>query len=239
MIIKPVKTRIFLEGENLLNFILEHIKKIPEKSVLAVTSKIAALSEGRTALVKDEKEKERLIRAESQFAMRTKYVWLTIRDNLVMASAGIDESNGNGKLILLPQNSFALAEKIRKTLMKKFLLKNFAVIITDSRLIPLRHGTVGVTIGYAGLRGLKSYKGKPDIFGRTFRHQRVDAVDSLATAAVLTMGEGNEQIPLALIEKVPVEFVEKTDKRELEIDVQNDLYLPLFEKIKKVKIRKG
>ena len=53
------------------------------------------------------------------------------------------------------------------------------------------------------------------------------------------MGEGNEQIPLALIEKVPVEFVEKTDKRELEIDVQNDLYLPLFEKIKKVKIRKG
>ena len=36
-VFKPVKTRIFLEGENLLNFILEHIKKIPEKSVLAVT----------------------------------------------------------------------------------------------------------------------------------------------------------------------------------------------------------
>src|SRR3990167_8291608 len=157
MHITPVKTRLFLEGKDLIAFIKEHIPKIAEKSLLIVTSKIVALAEKRTAVVANQKEKERLIRSESQFALQTKYVWLTIRDNLVMASAGIDESNGNGKLILLPQNSFKLAEKIRKTLMKKFLLKNFAVIITDSRLIPLRHGTVGVTIGYAGLRGLKSY----------------------------------------------------------------------------------
>ena len=48
MKIIPIKTKVFNENENLLEFILKYIKKIPEGSVLVVTSKIVALSEGRT-----------------------------------------------------------------------------------------------------------------------------------------------------------------------------------------------
>ena len=44
MFIEPIKARIFKEGENILDFIAGHIKKVPERSVIVVTSKIVAPS---------------------------------------------------------------------------------------------------------------------------------------------------------------------------------------------------
>lgn len=235
MITRPIKTRIFIEGENLLNFINHYTKNIPEKSILVITSKIVALSEERTAVAKDEKTKIKLIRAESQAAIRTKYVWLTIKDNLVMPSAGIDESNANGKLIMLPKDSFAVAKFIRSKLKQKHKLKNLGILITDSHTMPLRAGVIALALGYAGFRGIKSYIGKPDIFGRKFHFSNVNVADSLATSAALTMGEGNEQQPLALIQKAPVIFCKKTNKTELYIDLQEDMYMPLFSKMPRQK----
>ena len=116
MIIQPIKTRVFQEGDDLFVFITNYFKKISEKSVIVVTSKIVALAEKRTAVVENIKSKEKLIRAESEFAIPTKYVWLTIKDGMVMASAGIDESNANGKLILLPNDSFKTARFLRDKL---------------------------------------------------------------------------------------------------------------------------
>src|SRR3989344_1442163 len=98
MITQPIKTRVFKEGEDLFSFVVEYIKELSEESVIVVTSKIVALAEKRTAVAKDNKTKEKLIRQESDFAILTKYVWLTIKDGMIMASAGIDESNANGKL---------------------------------------------------------------------------------------------------------------------------------------------
>lgn len=235
MIVKPIKTRVFKEGENLFNFIIRYIKKLPEKSVLVVTSKIVALAENRTAVIENEKTREKLIRAESEFAMKTKYTWLTIKDGMVMSSAGIDESNANGKIILLPKDSFKTAAILRKQLQKKYKVKNLGVLITDSRLMPLRSGVTGVALGYAGFRGIKSYIGTPDIFGRKFHFSRTDVADSLATAAVLVMGEGRERHPLAIIEKSPIKFCEKVNRRELRIDIREDMYMPLFSKMPKQK----
>ncbi|MBI3334969.1 MAG: coenzyme F420-0:L-glutamate ligase [Candidatus Portnoybacteria bacterium] len=228
MIIKAIKTRIFQEGENLFNFITNYFKKIPERSVVVVTSKIVALAEKRTAVGENAKTKEKLIRKESEFAIPTKYVWLTIKDGIVMASAGIDESNANGKLILLPKDSFKTAHDLRNKLRDKYGVKHFGVLITDSRTMPLRTGVTGVALGYAGFRGIKDYRGTPDIFGRTFTFTRTNVADSLATAAVFVMGEGNEQQPLAIIEKAPIEFCDKIHRRELHIDIQEDMYRPLF-----------
>ena len=231
MIIKPVKTRVFEEGENLFSFVVEYFKKLPEKSVVVVTSKIVALSEKRTAIIKDNKTKELLIRKESELAMLTKYVWLTIKDGIMMAFAGIDESNANGKLILLPKDSFKAAHLLRKKLQKKFNIKKLGVLITDSHTMPLRSGVLGVALGYAGFRGIRDYIGTPDIFGRKFKFSRTDVADCLATGAVLVMGEGNEQQPLAIIENAPIEFCNKTNKNELHIDIQEDMYSPLFPKL--------
>ncbi|HEY4496736.1 MAG TPA: coenzyme F420-0:L-glutamate ligase [Candidatus Paceibacterota bacterium] len=235
MKVTPIKTRIFKEREDILTFIKRYFKRIPEKSILVVTSKIVSYSEDRLKSIENKKTKENLIREESDVMMRTKYIWLTIRDNMVMPSAGVDESNANGKIILLPKDSYKSAERIRRELRKYYKLKKFGVLITDSRSMPLRKGIVGVAMGYAGFKGIRDYQGTPDIFGRILNLSITDVADSLATSAVLCMGEGRERQPLALIEDAPVEFVEKTNRKELEINLKEDLYQPLFEKIKKLR----
>jgi len=232
MKIKAIKTAIFPPRGNLLVFIAKYLPKISERSILVVTSKIVALSEGRFVPKTDEAAKEKIIRRESEFVIPTKYVYLTIKDGMVMANAGVDESNGNGQIILLPKDSYKAAIKIRNFFKKKYRLKNFGVIITDSRCLPLRVGIVGVALGYAGFKGLKNYQDKPDIFGRSFRYSRVDVADSLAAAAVLCMGEGREKQPLVLITGAPVEYRARIDKEELKIDIKEDIYGSLFRKIK-------
>ena len=228
MIIKPIKTRIFCEGADLFAFITSYLKKPPEKSVIVVTSKIVALSERRTAIAKDARDKEKLICAESELAIPTKHVWLTIKDGMILPAAGIDESNADGKLILLPKDSFKTARILREKLRKKYGVKELGVLITDSRTLPLRAGVVGVALGYAGFRGIKDYRGTTDIFGRKFKYSRTDVADSLATAAVLVMGEGSEQQPLAIIEEAPIKFCDTIHRKELHIDIQDDMYQPLF-----------
>ena len=238
MRIKAIKTRIFRENEDLFSFIFKYFKKIPEKSILVVTSKVVALSEGRTRELKSKKDKIKLIKEESDFALKTKQVGLTIKDGMVIANAGIDESNAKGKLILLPKNSFQSAAMLRKKLMQNFRLKNLGVLLTDSRLMPLRAGVVGVALGYAGFQGIKNYMDQKDIFGRVFKISKTDIADGLATAAVLCMGEGEERQPLALITQAPVVFQSRVNRRELIIDPKEDIYAPLFSNLKVIKSKK-
>ena len=219
MNVRAVRTRLFSEGDDLAMFIERHIPKMKEGSILVVASKAVALAEGRTA---DTTDKEKLIKQESSW--RKKILpkwWLTVRP-------GIDESNSNGKLVLLPEDCFASAKRLRLGLLKKYGLKKLGVIITDSRVAPLRAGVTGVALGYAGFRGIRDYRGKKDIFGKKLEVTRTNVADSLATAATLVMGEGSERQPLAIIEGAPVEFSERTNPREVLIPLADDIYRGLF-----------
>ena len=62
MIVRAVKTSLFREGEDLAAFIREHIPKLKNGSIVAITSKVVALAEGRVA---DARDKEELIKRES------------------------------------------------------------------------------------------------------------------------------------------------------------------------------
>jgi coenzyme F420-0:L-glutamate ligase len=228
MHVRPVKTRIFKEGEDLFAFIRKHVPKIQNGSILVITSKIVALAEGRTAIVENTKTKEKLIRSESEFALPTKWVWLTVKNGFVMPNAGIDESNANGKLILLPKDSFAVAQKIRALILRHYKIKKVGILITDSRTMPLRAGVSAVALGYAGFKGIRDYRGKPDLFGKKFSYSRTNVADTLAAAAIVEMGEGSERQPLALITDAPVEFVARVRRGETKIDIEDDMYRPLF-----------
>lgn len=229
MEVQALQTKIFREGDNLPNFITNYIKNIRENSIIVITSKIVAIAEGQVAGLK--KGKEYWIRKESDWAIKTKYTWLTVKDGTVMASAGIDESNANGKFILLPKDSFRSAQILRRKLKRYYKLKNLGILITDSRVFPLRSGVVGVALGYAGFRGLRDYRGSNDIFGRRLTMTQTNIADSLATAAVLIMGEGSEQTPLGIITQAPVVFKDGVNKKELLIAPRDDMYLPLFKLI--------
>jgi len=232
MNVKAIRTTIFPPRGNLLSFIGKYLPRILDGGILVVTSKIIALAEGRLVPKTDDKTKMKIIRQESDLVIPTKRVCLTVKDGMAMANAGVDESNGNGQIILLPRDSYRAAARIRNFFKRQQHLKHFGVVVTDSRCWPLRAGITGAALGYAGFKGLKKYRGQPDIFGRPFKYSRVNVADSLATAAVFCMGEGNEQRPLALITEAPVKFVNKIDRNEVKISIKEDMYGPLFRKIK-------
>jgi len=183
--------------------------------------------------------KDELIKKEADIFIPRKecpgeYVILTIKNNTLIPSAGIDESNANGYYILWPENPEGEAKKICKYLKKKFSLKNLAVIITDSHTIPMRYGVMGISIGFYGLNPLKDYRGKKDVFGRVIKMSQGNIVDALATMGVLSMGEGNEQKPIAIIRGADfVEFTEEEKHKELLIPTKEDIYYPLLKKFYK------
>ncbi|MBX9765228.1 coenzyme F420-0:L-glutamate ligase [Patescibacteria group bacterium] len=221
MKVQPIKTKLFQEGDSLPDFVIKNVSRIKDEAILVITSKIVSLSEGRTA---SPKEKERLIKKESTWTKKVKQVWLTERDGILQANAGIDESNGNGKIILLPKDSYQSAARLRAALKRKYKIKKLGVIIVDSEPIPRRKGVIGIALGYAGFKGVKDYKGKKDLFGRKFKFSSSNIADSLATTAMLTMGEGSERQPLAIILNAPVVFTEKTSKTEIVMQQKDDMF---------------
>lgn len=229
MKLTAVHTDIFKAREHLPAFILRRIPQVPEKSVLAVASKLFALWKGEILPYESVSQKEALIRRESSAALKTPLAWLTIKDGMIMTNAGIDESNADGKLLLLPQDCYAAAEELRRALGAAWGVKDLGVLVTDSMILPLRAGVTAAAVAYAGFKGVKDLRGTPDIFGKKLEVTLVNAADSLAAAAALCMGEGKEQSPLCVIENAPVEFRPGADPDEIKYPVENDLYTPLFQ----------
>ncbi len=89
----------------------------------------------------------------------------------------------------------------------------------------------GIGIAHWGFKGIDSHIGKKDLFGREIEMSTTNVVDSMASAGVLVMGESNECCPLAIItgyEKI--EFNDSTDPKELVVDLDKDIFRPLFKK---------
>lgn len=235
MTITPIATRIFSAGEALAPFIREHIISLKDGSVIAIASKIVALSQGRTLHCQSKRDREALILRESDWAVRTPQSWLTVKDGMLIPSAGIDDSNADGKTILLPRAPYRIAEALRKSLLGEYRINRLGVVITDSMVIPLRAGVLGIAVAYSGFRGVRDYRGTKDIFGRPLKITMTNVADSIATAATLTMGEGAETQPLAVVEGAPVVFCERTRKAEIVFEPKNDLFKPFFDALRKTR----
>ena len=243
----PVKTRAFLPPkDDLYKVMEEYLPRLQEKDVLVITSKVLAIHQGRTIKIKDGSrlEKTALAKKEASSYLRSnynkgEYAFLTIIHNALISSAGIDKSNGNGYYIYLPKNPQKLAREIWEFSRKKFKLKKLAVVIVDSQSIPLRYGTMGISIGFFGLEPLLDYRGKKDIFGRALEVTRANIVDALAVIANLLMGESSERTPILIIRGAKfVSFTNKNTSRELLVPLEEDMYAPLLKSFHKNKTKK-
>lgn len=231
--VSPIQTSIFHPGENLTEFVLKNVPQTlwKERLILAITSKIVSLAEHRLVPA-DSIDKKSLIGQEADHNLGEigHGVTLTIKHGLLVASAGIDESNSeSGDYILYPRDPYSSAETLRKNLQKALGLKELGLIMTDSRTGPLRLGVVGVSLASAGFYPVRNMIGQNDIFDRPLKTTKINLVDSLAAVAVLMMGEANERCPLALIENAPVQFTETFNREDLEVPLSEDMYLPLYE----------
>ncbi|MBI2971360.1 MAG: coenzyme F420-0:L-glutamate ligase [Candidatus Aenigmarchaeota archaeon] len=243
MKVSPVKTGKIVAGQDLYSLLDTCLETCEEKSLLAITSKIVALCEGRIASM--DADKKALIQQEAEYYLpheESRYnTTLAIKGNIIVPAAGVDESNGNGCYVLWPLDPQKSANEIRSYLRKRFFLKHAGVLITDSRTTPLRRGTTGVGIAHSGFSAIKNYIGRKDVFGRTMKITRANILDALAAAAVVVMGEGAEQTPLAVLEDIPlVAFQERNPTRkelqDLSISIEDDLYAPI---LKRAKWKKG
>ena len=241
MIVKAYKTHKVRYGDKLFEILDKYLPKLKEKDVVVITSKIMAICQGR--VVKNDGKISRfdLAKKDAQYYLPEKYVkygvLLTITNNVLIASAGVDESNGAGNWILWPKDSTGEAGKVWEYLKEKHKIKKFGVVITDSRLSPLRRGVTGFGLAWCGFEPLKNYIGTPDIFGHNLKVTMTNLVDSLAASAVTVMGEGNEQTPLAVIQDVPfIKFKNtpptKEEISEMRIPLEDDIYSALLTSVK-------
>ncbi|MGH7156832.1 MAG: coenzyme F420-0:L-glutamate ligase [Candidatus Saccharimonadales bacterium] len=249
MIVRTVKTDKVLAGQkNIFEVLDEFLPELSERSVIVVTSKIVALCENRVVPI-GAKDKEELVKEQSDYflpATLSKYGHhFTIANNTLAAVAGIDESNGDGNYVLWPKDSQKSANQIREYLKNRLNLKDLGVIISDSTCMPMRWGAIGQPLAYSGFEATKNYIGQPDLFGKPFKVSRSGIALGLAAAAVVAMGEGIEQTPIAVISDVDFVNFQDRDPTEEELknfyiaDYKDDLFGPFLESVKWQKGQRG
>lgn len=236
MRIETYATRLVLPGDNLLSLIDDRLPELRERTVLVVTSKIVSLCEGSYVKPEEGFSKEDLVKREADSYWEGGEgcdIRLTIKNGRLLPSAGIDESNGGGLFVLHPEDAFRSARLVWEHIRRRGGLWEAGVLITDSNVVPMRRGVVGVGLGWCGFDPLRRYVGRPDCFGVPLRRTAGNNVDALAAAAVFCMGEGGEQTPLAVIDGIrdlPFRHLPPTPEeiRESAVSVREDLYAPLL-----------
>ena len=241
MNIISVKTRKVIPPKDEIYDILDEIStNLSEKDIILITSKIVAIHEGR-CVKKYDVDKDKLIKKEAyKFIPREEvpggHAILTIKENALLASSGIDESNSGEYFTLLPKNPIKSAKFIWEYLRNKADILDLGVIITDSHTQPLRYGTVGISVGSFGLEIFRDYRHTKDIFGREIKISRVNIVDSLASIGVLSMGEGSEQTPISIIRGLDdIVFSDNENYPKLKIPLEEDIYYPILKEFNKSK----
>jgi coenzyme F420-0:L-glutamate ligase / coenzyme F420-1:gamma-L-glutamate ligase len=200
-------------------------KVLQPGDVLVLAQKIVSKAEGRTVRLADvvpsaraaelarivEKD-PRLIEVmlwQSREVLRAKPDVLIVehRLGLVMASAGVDQSNVTGSeetVLLLPEDPDASARRIREDV-RRACGADAGIVINDSFGRAWRNGVTGFAIGVSGMSALIDLRGQPDRAGRALRVTQIAAADELAAAASLMMGQSAEGLPAVLARGFPYE----------------------------------
>ncbi len=172
-----------------------------------------------------------LILRESAEVLRVRPGLIIVQHRLgfVCANAGIDRSNilsAMGEegdwMLLLPENPDRSAEMICARL-QAVSGRRLGVLIIDSHGRAWRLGTVGVTIGIAGLPGVEDLRGQADLYGYRLQTTEVGVADELASAASLLMGQSAEGTPVVHVRGFPYPL-RKGQLDELLRPKQQDLF---------------
>ena len=233
MVIQSFKThKITGADTDILPILDQYLPSLEENSIVVITSKIIAICEGNMVAETDS-TKDELVAQEADLYIpkeENKYgVYITIKNNILAATAGIDESNTNGYFVFWPKNAQESANKIRTYLKDKYKIKNLGVLITDSKTTPLRWGVTGIGLAHSGFQAVNDHIGTKDLFGREFKMTKVNIMDGLASAAVVLMGETIEQTPLSVISDIPFVVFQENNPTDAElsalnIDIDDDVY---------------
>jgi coenzyme F420-0:L-glutamate ligase / coenzyme F420-1:gamma-L-glutamate ligase len=167
-----------------------------EGDIIVITSKIVSKAEDRVI----SGDRDDAIRAETVrvVARRGPTTISQTRHGLVMAAAGVDESNTEpGTLVLLPVDPDASAQRLRKALGERAGVR-LGVIITDTMGRPWRAGQTDAAIGAAGVTPLRDHRGQTDTFGNLLEVTVAAVADEIAAAADL-IKQKTTGVPVAIV----------------------------------------
>ncbi|MEN3053429.1 MAG: coenzyme F420-0:L-glutamate ligase [Candidatus Methanosuratincola petrocarbonis] len=226
MEVHGIKTRLVRPGDDLVDLAIEGLEssgfELRKGDILAFSAKAVATAMGRLVRLSEVRPSpvaielaarhsmdpafvEVVIREADQVLGGVEHALATIKKGILVANAGVDQSNSPpGCVALWPGDPQAAAEGLKGAFASRGL--DVGVLIIDSRTLPLRMGNSGVAIGIAGFRAVEDLRGKPDLYGRPMRLKRFMVADNLASAAQLVMGETDESRPVALIRGAPVTY---------------------------------
>ena len=169
---------------------------LADGDILVVTSKIVSKAEDRVVTG----DRESAIRAETVrvVARRGPTTISQTRHGLVLAAAGVDESNTEpGTLVLLPVDPDASAEALRKSITERAGVR-LGVIITDTMGRPWRAGQTDTAIGAAGIVPVRDHRGLADTFGNLLEVTIAAVADEIAAAADLVK-QKTTGVPVAIV----------------------------------------
>jgi len=160
-------------------------KKLKNKDILVITSKVIALEQGGVVKLKEvpvnQKAKklakkygvspqfaELVIKESDKILGGVKGAILTFKNGVLMANAGIDASNAPKNCVVkLPDNLEKIADQIRAYLFSSqrqsasgLRLSALGIVISDSVCLPLRKGTHHFALAISGFSGIIDERGK-------------------------------------------------------------------------------
>jgi len=244
----PIKCRIIKPNEDIIPILDESLNKnkinLEKKDILVIAENAIATAEGNLVKLGSINPSNEAIELAKKHDMDPNHVQvilnesqkiyggvsgalLALKDNMICANAGVDSSNvPEGYVSLLPKNAKKTAEKIRSELKKRFKV-DIGVVISDSRVYPLRRGTVGFAIATSGIVELIDDRGKKDIYGKEMKITMRAIADSLSSTAQLLMGETNELIPFVLIRGLDLHS-NSQNETHLNLDATECLFMNNF-----------
>ncbi len=251
MQVLPIKTRIITQDDDIVDVLLVSLNalgiQLHDNDILTIAETPLGTTEGQVVKLSDvtvsdeakilgEKYEllpevaELIIQEADEILGGIPRVVLTIKNNTLMANAGVDKSNvPHGYASLLPKDSRASAERLRNEIMNRTGV-TVGVMVIDSRTQPLRLGNIGMALGVAGFRPVADDRGRKDLFGNELRITRRAIADNLASACTAVMGESDESVPMAIIRDAPVEFVDQSfDSSEMWISPTECMYMAIFD----------
>jgi coenzyme F420-0:L-glutamate ligase / coenzyme F420-1:gamma-L-glutamate ligase len=213
----PIRTRRMSPPFNLGGLVDAYVgSELRDGDILVISSKFIAVSEGRvvdldTVVPSDfaVSESRRLnispelcelvIRESDDVIGGVSGFMLTLKEGLLTPNAGIDKSNvEHGKVVLYPRNPLGSATALVEEMRFRRGVE-VGVVVSDSRLMPTRKGTVGVALAAAGMEAVVDMRGKPDLFGNVLKVTSQAIADDLCSGAQVVMGEANESVPIVLV----------------------------------------
>jgi coenzyme F420-0:L-glutamate ligase len=242
----PLKSKLILAGDSITRRLVEALSVaklgVRNGDIVAVASKVVSLSERNVVSLAKVKPTILARRLGHQFDIPPEFaqvvldesdavyggvpgVLLTLKNGDAVANSGVDRKNAPGENVIpWPVNPQRSAEKIRRTV-NQALGKKVGVVIVDSRVTPLRLGTIGLAIACSGFQPVRDARGMRDLYGRKVLITLQSLADGIAGAAQMLMGETRETVPFVLVREAPVKLVAGRRASSMTIPIKDCLYM--------------